>query len=123
MLTISLPKPLQDEFERRARLLYSGDSITLALAEAIELWMAQHRHELLRAERAANNRAFAEMRAQVEREYAGKWVVIAHGSLQGVGDSITQIEELASTALDRLIFQVGSPRRKEVEFGWQMTFA
>lgn len=123
MIHIELPDRLQQEFERRAQQLYGKDSLARALVEAIELWLAQHREHLVEPERAANDHAYASLAPDLEKMYAGKWVTIAHGKLQGVGDSIEQVSALASTARDRLVFQVGATRPQEVEFGWQMSFA
>ncbi len=122
MLQIELPKWLQDEFERSARLIYDKDGITRALAEAIELWLAQHRAGLIESERGPNDQAYSQLRAQLEREHAGKWAVIAQGKLQGIGDSLDQVAGLSPNALDRLVFQIGATRPTEVELGWQMTF-
>ncbi|MBI4671780.1 MAG: hypothetical protein HY741_08955 [Chloroflexi bacterium] len=117
-MQIELPGCLRDEFERRARQVYAKDSVARALVEAIELWLAQHRENLIEPERAADDQAYALLAAELERNHAGKWAVIAHGKLQGVGDSIDQVAALATTARDRLIFQVGATRPPEVEFGW-----
>ncbi|MBI3913622.1 MAG: hypothetical protein HY327_05485 [Chloroflexi bacterium] len=123
MLITDFPKRLQEEFERTARRLYGGESVSRALIEAIELWLAQHRLNLMDAEREANDRAYEQLRAELERQHWGKWVVIADGVLQGIGDSLEQVNEFAPTARDRIVMQVGATRPSEVELGWQMTFA
>jgi hypothetical protein len=122
MLHIELPERLQQEFERRARQLYGKESVGRAFVEAIELWLARHHEGLIEPERAENDQAYASLATQLEREHGGKWVVIAYGKLQAIGDSLEQVAATAPTAHDRLVFQVGAARPKEVEFGWQMTF-
>jgi hypothetical protein len=48
--------------------------------------------------------------------------VIAHGQLQGVGNSLAEVNHLAPEAQDRIVMQVGEQRPKEVELGWQIAF-
>ena len=123
MIMTELPQRLQDEFERTARLLYDRDGVARALIEAVELWLAQHRKRVLDTERSANDRGYEALKAGLERDHWGKWVVIADGTLQGVGDSLEEVEQFAPTARDRIVMRVGEKRPKEVEFGWQMAFA
>lgn len=123
MIHLELPDRLQLELERRAQQLYGKDSVARALVEAVELWLAQHRENLVEPERAANDQAYAALVSDLEKKYAGKWVAIAYGKLQGVGNSLEEVSVLAATARDRLVFQVGAPRPHEVELGWQMSFA
>ena len=124
MATIEIPQRLQEEFERTARLLYENDSVRQALIEAIELWLAQHRETPLEeVAPIANDQAYKKLMAELERDHSGKWIVIAEGKLQGVGASLAEVEHLASDVEDRIIMQVGQNRPKEVELGWQMTFA
>jgi len=123
MFTAELPQRLQEEFERAARLLHDSDSIRQALIEAIELWLAQQRQKLIQKEAKANNQAFENLRAELEQNYPGKWIVIAHGKLQGVADTPEELNHLAPTAQHRIVMQVGQSRPQEVELGWQMTFA
>jgi hypothetical protein len=91
-----------------ARQLYGADGVPRALVEAIELWLAQHRQNLIEPERAANDKAYAALAAELEQKHPGQWTVIAHGRLQGVGASLDQVAALAPTAPDRLVFQVGA---------------
>jgi hypothetical protein len=123
MLTAELPQRLQEEFERTARLLHDHDSIRQALIEAIELWLTQQRQKLIQTEAMVNNQAFESLRTELEQNYPGKWIVIAHGKLQGVADSPEELNHIAPTAQHRVVVQVGQTRPKEVELGWQMTFA
>jgi hypothetical protein len=103
--------------------VYDHDSIARALSEAIELWLARHRQTLVEAESTANDRAYETLREELEHEYKGKWIVIAHGQLQGIGDSLAEVDQLASTASDRIVIQVGEDRPREIDLGWQMALA
>jgi len=71
----------------------------------------------------ANNQAFESLRAELEKNHLGKWIVIAHSKLQGVADTPEELNHLAPTAHHRIVMQMGQTRPKEVELGWQMTFA
>lgn len=122
MTVTQLPQRLQEEFERTARLLYDRDSIARALIEAVELWLAQHRKRVLDTERSANDRAYEALKAGLERDRWGKWIVIAEGALEGVGDTLEEVDNYAPAARDRIVMRVGEKRPKEVEFGWQMAF-
>jgi hypothetical protein len=122
MLTTELPQPLQEEFERTARLLHDQDSIRQALIEAIELWLAQQRHHLVQKEAEVNNQAFEALKTQLEQDYPDQWIVIAQGQLQGVAETPEELNDLAPTAQHRIVVQMGQTRSQEVELGWQMTF-
>jgi len=123
MLTTELPQSLQEEFERTAQLLHEQDSIRLALIEAIELWLSQQHQKLTQAEAVLNNQAFEQLRSYLERTYPGQWIVIANGEFQGAASSIEELAHFAATARHRLVFQVGMVRPRQVELGWQTTFA
>ncbi len=122
MLKIDLPQPLQDEFERTAKALYKQGGVARAFVEAVELWLAQHRIAPVEAEQTANDQAYLRLKDELERAHRGKWVVIAHGQLQGVGLSLEEVGGLASTAHDRIVMLIGADRPKEIELGWQMAF-
>jgi hypothetical protein len=122
MLKIELPRQLQEEFERVARSLYDQDGPRQALIEAIEAWLVQHRRPVLEAEVIVNNQTFEQLRAELEHDHWGQWVVIAHGKLQGIGGSLAEVAHLAPTAQHRIVMQIGESRPKEVELGWQMAF-
>ncbi|MBI4670062.1 MAG: hypothetical protein HY741_00105 [Chloroflexi bacterium] len=117
MIHIELPERLQHEFEHRAQQVYGKDSVARAFVEALELWLAQHRENLIEPERAMNDQAYTLLAAELEQKHAGKWAVIAHGKLQGTGDSLEQVAPLAPTARDRLVFRIGATRSQEVELG------
>lgn len=122
MLIADIPETLQHHFEHAAHLLYQTDGVKQALVEAIELWLAQHRNPVIEAEARANNQAYQNLKAELEQKYFGKWIVIAHGQLQGVGDSIVELNHLASDAHHRIVMQVGQQHSKKVELGWQIAF-
>jgi len=120
MLTMELPQPLQQEFEQTAQKFYVHDGVKRAVIEAIKLWLAMQRKRQMEAEAKANNQTFKNIQAEIEKNYLGKWIVIAHGQLQGVGDSLAEINHLAPDAQHRIVMQVGERRPKEVELGWQI---
>ena len=122
MLNVELPPHLQKEFERRADLLYAQGGVTRALIEAVELWLERHQDTLREGERTANDHAYEEMHEELERTHWGKWVVIAHGQLQGIGDTLEEVGSLARDARDRIVMQVGESRPKVVELGWELSF-
>jgi hypothetical protein len=123
MLTTELPQQLQEEFERTAYLLHKQDSIRQALIEAIELWLAQQHQKLTQSEATLNNRVFDKLRSHLEQTYPGQWIVIANGKFQGAANSVEELNHFAPTARHRIVCQVGQTRPKQVELGWQATFA
>lgn len=123
MLICELSDELQQEFEQVAGALYDQNSTQHALMEAIESWLAQHRQQAVLAEERMNNAAFEKLRPDLEESLAGKWIMIAHGKLQGSANSPDELDHLAPDALHRIVVFIGQPRPQEVEFGWQMTFA
>jgi predicted phosphohydrolase len=123
MLLTELPQPLQEEFERTAHLLHEQDSLRNALIEAIELWLSQQHQKLTEAEAKINNRAFENLRSELEQAHAGKWIVIAGGKLQGAANSPEELNDIMPAARHRILLQVGKTRPKQVELGWQATFA
>jgi len=123
MLSLEIPARLQQEFEQRAEQRYGQNGTSQAILEAIELWLAQSRETIAEAEEALNNDAYGKLKSQLEQQYAGKCVVIAHGTLQAAADTFEQLVEVAPNALHRLVFQVGDIPPKERELGWQISFA
>ena len=120
MLTMELPQLLQQEFEQTAQKFYVHDGVKRAVIEAINLWLERQRKRKIDAEAKANNQTFNKIQAEIEKDHFGKWIVIAHGQLQGVGDSLAKINHLAPDAQHRIVMQVGKRRPKEVELGWQI---
>lgn len=123
MFVAELPQPLQEEFERTAKLLHERGGVQQALIEAVELWLSQQHQKLLEAEAALNNQAFVLLQDELLQKYAGQWVVIAGGKFLGAAQTPEALNELAPTAYHRLLMQMGQTRPREVELGWQMTFA
>jgi len=120
-VTIKIPDYLHTEFEQRARERYGEAGPTRALQEAIALWLeAVTERDGLKAERALNNQAYRRLKGDLEREYQGKYVVIAHGALQGVGETVEQVASLAPEARHRLVFRVGEVPPKRRERLWRM---
>lgn len=122
MLIAELPPPLQEKFVQTAESLYGRNNTQRALVEAVELWLAQNYLQTIEIEEKANNEAFEKLQNELEQKYNGKWIVIAHGRLQGVGDSIQEINHLAMDTKHRIVMQMGRSYPKEVELGWQMSF-
>ncbi len=117
----SVTPDLRERFVRTARWLYGNGGPGRALEEAIGLWLSRaQRPSLVDAERVLNNRAFLEMRKDLESKYQGKYVVIAHGRLQGVGDTFEEVKDLVPEARHRLIFRVGDILPKERNLGWRI---
>jgi hypothetical protein len=123
MLTAELPQPLQEEFERTAHLLHDQDGIRQALIEAIELWLSQQHQKLTQVEASINNQAFETLWEELAQKYPGQWVVIAGGKFLGAAHTPEELNELAPTARNRIIVQMGQTRPKKVELGWHATFA
>jgi len=101
---MELPKALQQEFEQTAQKFYE--------------WPQRQ----IDTEAKANNQAFKNIQAEIEKYYFGSFLVIAHGQLQGVGESLAEVNHLAPDAQHRIVMQVGERRPKEVELGWQIEF-
>lgn len=121
MLITELPKQLQQEFEQVADLVHGQNNIKKALIEAIQLWLQYYKH-LSKPEAKANDEFFNNARAELEKDYFGKWVVIAYGQLQGVGNTLDEVSKLAIDAKDRIVVKIGQNRPKQVEVGWQIAF-
>ncbi len=123
MLTANLPSKLEKEFESTAHLLYQQNSVQEAFQEAVELWLSKYRQNKPEAHFALNNEAYEQLKPTLERDYQGKWIVIADGKLQGSGNSFDDVRQLAANLKDRIVLQVGQFRPKKVELGWQIAFA
>ena len=122
MLMTELPEKLQQEFEQTAQKLYEYDGVKQAMIEAVELWLTKQRKCQIDIEKKANNQAYEKLKDELERDYWGKWIVIAHGQLQGEGNSLTEVNHLAPDARHRIVMQVGEHQPKEVTLGWQIAF-
>jgi len=118
---IRMTPELEEEFVKTAKRLYGDLGPRRALEEAVALWLSQmQRPTSVDTERTLNNQAFLEMQGDLEARYWGKHVVIAHGKLQGVGDTFDEVKNLAPTARHRLVFRVGDVPAKERKLGWRI---
>lgn len=116
MTTLDLPGALRENFVDRARKIYGESGEIKALIEAVELWLAQD--DQRQKERLINNQAYERMKSELEQNYPGKCIIIAHGELKGVADNFEEIKNVAPDALHRLAFRVGKLPPKEIELGW-----
>jgi hypothetical protein len=123
MFTADLPPHLQEKFLKTAESLYGEDQAQRALIEAVELWLDQNQLRAIEIEAEQNNQAFAQLQAELEQKYDGQWIVIDQGRLQGVGNTLPEVNDLALDAKHRIIMQIGRKYPEEVELGWQMSFA
>ena len=110
---------VETKFRHEVEQLYGPDSMAEALERAMELWLQETQDEMVARERKLNNDALSRLQPELERQQ-GRYVVVAHGKLQGVGDSIESLQSLAPDAHHRLVFKVGElpPRRKKL--GWRV---
>jgi hypothetical protein len=121
-ITTKIPEDVEARFRRRVEQLYGTGGIAQALERAIELWLRETKDEdeIVARQRKLNNDAFKHLQPALENQQ-GEYVVIAHGKLQGVGDSIESLQSLAPDAHHRLVFKVGAPfpeRRRRL--GWKV---
>jgi len=120
-ITIRIPEDVEVRFRRRVEQLYGAGGIAQALEGAIELWLRETKDEdqMVARERKLNNDAFRRLWPELE-EQQGRYVVIAHGKLQGIGDSIESLQSLAADAHHRLVFKVGEPFPRKKRLGWRV---
>lgn len=118
-ITTRIPEDLEGRFRHRVEQLYGAGGTAKALERAIELWLRETRDDMVARERKLNNDAFRRLQPELEKQQ-GRYVVIAHGELQGVGDSIESLQSLAPDAHHRLVSKVGEllPRRRKL--GWRV---
>ena len=120
MTTLSLPEDLREQFERKARELYGERGPATALVEAIKQWLARVDMRAIQAERELNNRAYQQMKAELEQQYPGKCVIIAHGAFQAAADAFEELKDVAPTAHHRLAIRIGEVMPKRVERLWRV---
>ncbi len=125
MENLPIPQDLQAEFESVATLMYGEEDAPRALTEAVELWLANHRKQVIESEHEANRQTYLQIKSELAEKYPGKWFAIAHGKLQGVADTIEALNEVAMDAHHRIVMQVGEPAFiqpvREIELGWQIS--
>ena len=120
MTTLTLPEDLREQFERKARELYGERGPATALVEAIKQWLARIDMQAIQVERELNNQAYRQMKVELERQYPGKCVIIAHGAFQAAADSFEELKDVAPTARHRLAIRIGEVVPKRVERLWQV---
>lgn len=119
-ITVEISSDLQAELEQRAQVIFGPEALDEAVAAAVRLWLTRTEHDLVAPERRLNNTAYQRLRDQLERDYPGKYAVIAHGKLQGIVDSPEKARDIARDAHHRLVFEVGDHPRKERSLGWRI---
>ncbi|MBI3360502.1 MAG: hypothetical protein HY023_05260 [Chloroflexi bacterium] len=107
MTTLTLPDGLREQFARKARELYGERGPVTALVEAVEQWLARADQRAIQAERELNNRAYRQMKTELEQKYPGKCVIIAHGAFQAAAESFEELRGVAPTAQHRLAIRIG----------------
>jgi len=110
---------VETKFRHEVEQLYGAEGVAEALERAMELWLQETHDEMVARERKLNNDALSHLQPELERQQ-GRYVVIAHGKLQGIGDSIESIQGLAPDALHRLVFKVGEPPSRRRKLGWRV---
>jgi len=118
-ITTKIPKDLEARFKREVEQLYGAGGTAKALERAIELWLRETRDEMVARERKLNNEAFRRLQPELGK-YQGRYVLIAHGRLQGVGDSIESLRNLAPDAHHRLVFKAGELPPRKRRLGWRI---
>ena len=76
--------------------------------------------ELITEEREDNLRIYTENKAKLYEEYVGRYVVIAKGKVQAVGDSFDDVKNVAVDANHRFIFKVKSKEKVRGRLRWPM---
>ncbi len=107
------------KFRHEVEQLYGAEGMGEALERAMEFWLQETQDEMVARERRLNNDALSRLQPELERQQ-GRYVVIAHGKLQGVGDSIESIQGLSPDALHRLVFRVGESPSRRRRLGWRV---
>ena len=118
-ITTKIPEDVEARFRRAVKQLYGAGGTAKALERAIRLWLSETKYEMVAIERKLNNDALKLLQPELEKQQ-GKYVVIAHGKLQGIGDSIESLQTVAPDAHHRLVFKVGEPLPRKRRLGWRV---
>jgi hypothetical protein len=118
-ITTRIPEDVEARFRLKVEQLYGAEGMAKALEGAIELWLRETTEEAVARDRRLNNALFRQLQPELEKQ-RGRYVVIAHGKLQGVGDSIESLQGLALDAHHRLVFKVGDPLPRKRRLGWRV---
>lgn len=92
-----------------------GDSICKPL-EILPI----NKTELIKKEREKNQITYNECKEELKKKYFGKYVVIAKGKIQSVGESFEEVKDVALDANHRFIFKVEPKKEKGGLLGWPM---
>ena len=71
-------------------------------------------------ERDVNLKTYHEKKAELYNHYAGKYVVIARGEIQAIGDSFDDVKNVGLDANQRFIFVVEQKQKVIGKFRWPM---
>ena len=118
-ITTKIPEDVEERFRHIVEKLYGAGGTAEALERAIRLWLSETKYEMVAIERKLNNDALKRLQPELEKQQ-GKYVVIAHGKLQGIGDSIESLQNVAPDAHHRLVFKVGEPLPRKRRLGWKV---
>jgi hypothetical protein len=76
--------------------------------------------ERINEEREENLRIYTEYKTKLYEEYVGRYVVIAKGKIQAVGESFDDVKNVALDANHRFIFKVESKEKVRGRLRWPM---
>ena len=74
--------------------------------------------EFINEEREENLRVYQESKVELYERYYGKYVVIANGKVQAIGESFDAVKRVALDANHRFIFKVEPKEKIEGTFRW-----
>ena len=117
----------KDRINKALQEVVGRDDITpevlKRIAHSYELLMPRppmNKAERINEEREDNLRIYTENKAKIYEEYVGKYVVIAKGKVQAVGDSFDEVKYVALDANHRFIFKVESKKKVRGRLRWPM---
>ena len=117
-LTAQIPDTLYQAMVDQSQSRYGSPDLNQALQEAITLWL-KYEGDPVFFERQLNNLAYHKLKTSLQTEYMGRYVVIAHGKVQGVAERREDLIHLAPEAHHRLLFQVKPDQAKEQVRLWR----
>lgn len=74
--------------------------------------------EFINGEREENLRVYQESKVELYKRYHGKYVVIAKGKVQAIGESFDAVKRVALDANHRFIFKIEPKEKIEGTFRW-----
>jgi len=105
----------------KAEAARRGITLSQAVEEAIELWLRLSNASIA-VDDVVDDAVWEEQRAKLEKEYRGKYVVIAFGRVQGVFDSLEQVAEFLRSLRPRprraIVVRPGVDTGGEVREWW-----